>query len=406
MSNEIGLVYLARLRASRRSPYLATAILSLVPVEKPDSFFPHGVGTMAVDKHWRLYWSKSALEKWGVGRSAGVILHEVAHVLRDHNRRRMERDGMQWNIAGDLEINDDLVRDLALVPEHERDTAIRVQLPSDALTPKGEGFPEDELAEQYFDRLQNQKKQPTCLCGGGSGAGNPLPNEMGSPSSLDGDDAIGVSLAEADLIRHSTAEAIRRSPPGTVPRNWTQWADAQLAPPQIAWQRELASMLRGELSRGSPMDFSYSRISRRQVPDVILPASVRYRPRVGVVLDTSGSMSDLGSEVISETEGICRSVGAPLTLIDCDAEIHAERRVQSVRGLELHGGGGTDMRVGIARAMELAVDVVVLITDGETPWPEEAPRLPLIVVLVSDPGVPPPSWARTLHAFGNDSDND
>jgi hypothetical protein len=56
------------------------------------------------------------------------------------------------------------------------------------------------------------------------------------------------------------------------------------------------------------------------------------------------------------------------------------------------------MRVGIATALRRRPkpDLVVVITDGETPWPEQAPATPVVVALLHDTRWPPPDWARTI----------
>ena len=59
----------------------------------------------------------------------------------------------------------------------------------------------------------------------------------------------------------------------------------------------------------------------------------------------------------------------------------------------LKGGGGTDMGVGIMQAMESKPDVIIVITDGLTPWPAN-PGVPVIVCLFEDRDVP--SWARKV----------
>jgi predicted metal-dependent peptidase len=51
------------------------------------------------------------------------------------------------------------------------------------------------------------------------------------------------------------------------------------------------------------------------------------------------------------------------------------------------GGGTTDLRVGISCAAELvpSPDVIVVLTDGETPWPHRAPgRTRLVAAVLSD----------------------
>jgi predicted SprT family Zn-dependent metalloprotease len=53
----------------------------LHPVERP------GIGTMAVDKHGRLYWDPKYLEQTGDEALPTTVLHEVLHLyLRHHSR--------------------------------------------------------------------------------------------------------------------------------------------------------------------------------------------------------------------------------------------------------------------------------------------------------------------------------
>ena len=65
-------------------------------------------------------------------------------------------------------------------------------------------------------------------------------------------------------------------------------------------------------------------------------------------------------------------------------------------------GGGTDMGRGIEAAMRLRPkpSVIVVLTDGYTPWPHERPRgVRVIVGLLTeyaDAVVGAPEWARTV----------
>ena len=76
--------------------------------------------------------------------------------------------------------------------------------------------------------------------------------------------------------------------------------------------------------------------------------------------------------------------------------------------VELLGGGGTDMGEGITQALALRPrpSIIVVLTDGFTPWPAEAPRGAKVVVGVIEGrrgigpwmhrGPAPPSWARVV----------
>ena len=85
------------------------------------------------------------------------------------------------------------------------------------------------------------------------------------------------------------------------------------------------------------------------------------------------------------------------------------RRSPAASQVQLIGGGGTDMGAGLAAATGLRPrpQVVVVLTDGWTPWPARSPRAVSVVVgLLADPpldgggvgGGPAgvPSWARTV----------
>ena len=92
-----------------------------------------------------------------------------------------------------------------------------------------------------------------------------------------------------------------------------------------------------------------------------------------------------------------------MPVLACDAAVHSVKRVMRTGQLRLAGGGGTDMGAGIQTALELRPrpDVVVVITDGFTPWPEQAPKGARVVVGLLEQGAygrdwPVPGWARAV----------
>ncbi|HQR28191.1 MAG TPA: VWA-like domain-containing protein, partial [Nocardioides sp.] len=77
-------------------------------------------------------------------------------------------------------------------------------------------------------------------------------------------------------------------------------------------------------------------------------------------------------------DGALRALGVgdpSVTVLACDAAVGAVSRVRHARDAVLVGGGGTDLRVGLfaAEALRPRVDLVVVFTDGYTPWPAAAP---------------------------------
>jgi predicted metal-dependent peptidase len=80
------------------------------------------------------------------------------------------------------------------------------------------------------------------------------------------------------------------------------------------------------------------------------------------------------------------------------------QNVSNARQINLVGGGGTDMGAGLVAAAKLRPrpSVIVVLTDGMTPWPAEAPKgMQVVVGIIGNPargGHPwaAPKWARVV----------
>ncbi|MFE7380292.1 VWA-like domain-containing protein [Streptomyces zhihengii] len=394
----------ARLYAVRARPYLATALFALHPVAS------RRVPTMAVDRHWRCYASPLFVDRTPVEDLAGVWVHEVSHLLRDHHGRSdryARRHGafgpaerLRMNIAADCEINDDVFGD-------------GLERPDGAVLPGDLGLGPGELMEDYLRqfRLGPVTEHLAWLDCGSGADGAERAWDLGP------DGAHGLSAQERDAVRFRVAQGITGRP-GTGSRQWRRWAEEAFHPPQ-PWRDLLGAALRSAASAsGAGEDYTYGRPSRRSaaVPGAVLPALRRRPPRVTVVVDTSGSVSDteLGSALL-EIAAISRAVGGRRDLvgvISCDAAAGVVHPLCRAEGIPLTGGGGTDLRSGFARALAArpGPDVVVVLTDGQTPWPDRRPPCRTVVGLFprpypvagwdeDDPDAvpdPPPAWARVV----------
>jgi predicted metal-dependent peptidase len=222
----------------------------------------------------------------------------------------------------------------------------------------------------------------------------------------DGDDDGGLDDWQSDLLRRQVAQEVERAgkEPGNVPAGLLRWAREVLSP-RVDWRRLLAAELRRAVADvAGAADYSYRRPSRRAsaVPSVVLPALRRPVPELAVVCDTSGSMTEeLLTMALAEVEGLLRGLGLArqLRVLACDTAVAPAQRVTSARQVSLVGGGGTNMGAGIAAACALRPRpaVCVVLTDGYTPWPHEAPKGMRVVagLLGSDPPEAP-SWARSV----------
>jgi predicted metal-dependent peptidase len=144
-------------------------------------------------------------------------------------------------------------------------------------------------------------------------------------------------------------------------------------------------------------DRTYRRPHRRQgcYGEFIMPSFYQPRPRPGFLIDTSGSMKDSQlARAVTELGGLTRQLGygADVIVACCDAAVHEVRKVFSSTEVELYGGGGTDIGVGLRAFTERKVapiDLLVIVSDCRTPWPKEIPPFPVITIRVGD-GAPPP----------------
>ncbi len=412
---DMGKLLAARLHAVKVRPYLADALFALHVVED------RAVPTMAVDAHWRCYVSPGFVARTPVEELAGVWVHEVSHLLRDHHGRGEryareneehgpgEQGGMGvppaegWgrlrrNIAADFEINDDIYGD-------------GLPRPTGCLRPSMLRLPDGLLMEEYLRRasLSGLAAELAWLDCGSGADGQPRPWELGP------DGAHGLSRQQRDAVRFRVAEGIKGRP-GDAPEGWRRWADEAFLPPQ-PWRQLLGAAIRS--AAGAPgvgENHTYRRPSRRSaaVPGVVLPSLRRTPPRVCVVIDTSGSVSDaeLGSALL-EVAAVSRAVGGRrdlVSVISCDAAAGVAVPLCRAEGMELIGGGGTDLRSGFARALRSGPrpDVIVALTDGQTPWPSAPPPCRTVVGLFprpphavneQDPDYAPdtpPAWARVV----------
>ncbi len=377
----------ARVRAAHQRSYFAPALFNLLPVETDL------IGSMAVDVEWRLYYNHAWLVSHSVEENAALLIHEVSHLVRDHEARRKAagiNDAHRWNTAGDCEINDDL---------HEEG----LSLPGDPPLPAKYGLRSGNSAEIYYKTLPTSPRCDDC----GSGAhGERRPWEL--PSDDGREDAVpGVDKLKAELVRREVARQIdQKSLYSTdVSEAWRRWARAMLAP-KVDYMATIRYTVRRAL-RGSTLgryDRTYRRPHRRQAcyGQFIMPSFHQPRPRPGFLIDTSASMEDSQlARAVAELAGLTRQLGygADVVVACCDAAVHDVRKVFSASQVELYGGGGTDIGVGIQAFIDRKhdpIDLLVIVSDCRTPWPKDAPPFPLVIIRVGD-GAPPPWGSRGMN---------
>jgi predicted metal-dependent peptidase len=210
-------------------------------------------------------------------------------------------------------------------------------------------------------------------------------------------DEATKSVARAQVVEHvRSGKHIGRRASSSFVR-----AMDELLKPKVSWRRQLAVVLKNSL--GNIMgrsDYTLMRISRRdnalkskgfspRLPAMRGPLP----PQVAVILDTSGSISKKElNDALSEILGIVRAVGASrsVAVIPCSTQAHEVQYVKNasqVKAIKPISDGGTYLVSGFDAAMELKrkPNIIVVITDGETDWPDKKPPgVELVLVLLNN----------------------
>ena len=409
---------LVRFKAAVAYPYFSTIIFGLIPYETDK------IETFAVDAHMRLYYNPSMFDKCNQDELVGILIHEINHVLRDHHGRGAVFNAKLFNIAGDLEINDDIT--------DEKNCGIT--LPEWVITPKKYNLPNDQIAEWYYHKLLEQAEEgdgqtqvDIIIKGKGRGKADPnappQPGAGGCGSIAHGgkdpwevDDPNdpnqpGHGDPMVDYYRKATAEAIEKhvKERGTCPGYLDRWAKKHLKP-KVNWRKELRHTITASIhaTAHGMADFTRTRMSRRQAsnPVFILPGFFQPIPTVGVIIDTSGSMSDkMVAQAVSETHDVLKTCRATVMVVSVDAGASKVQVLKTGQEIKLQGGGGTDMREGYKAYEESKVkpNLIICISDGYTPWPTEPnPHTKNIVVLTTKKGhgaeAEAPKWAKVIWA--------
>lgn len=375
----------------RDLPYLAHALYALIAVASSN------VQRMTVDEWWRVYVNPAWLDAAATAEVGRELAHVTWHLLADHTSRARDQDvdrhtATTWSAAADATVTHTLdpdhlrpnglpsAADLELPPglSAEEYYAMLGRLP---VGPAGSDLDEDSDGD---GSKNNAPADPTGGCGSGAdGLTRAQEHSAGA-------DVGAVTTFEGNEIRRRVAIAYRQHAAGrgSAPGDALRWVRRTLDP-TTAWEPLLAGAVRRAVGWAAGRgDFTYRRISRRSstTPGVVLPGQHRPVPRLAIVVDTSGSVDDeLLARALGEVDAAIAALGVPgshVTVYSVDAAVHTASKVRRAQDVQLVGAGGTDLRTGLLRATQERPrpDVIVVFTDGDTPWPATPPPGAAVVV--------------------------
>lgn len=233
-------------------------------------------------------------------------------------------------------------------------------------------------------------------CGSGAGA-EAAPGELGEGDDLGGQAPAALAIEKQRVRKKVADDILQQASRGNVPGNMVDLAKTVLAPSKLPWQTIIAGHMRRAIGvKKGQRDTSRLHTNRRRHDvrvrggRVIYPGSIEPKITVEAIRDTSGSMSDGHLALVTrELLSIAKKAGIrgrEFRITDVDHAVYESKDFKNAAGLvEIQGRGGTDMTIGIRAAHEKKKDrpdVIVVLTDGETPWPTEPTDIPVIAALI------------------------
>lgn len=292
-----------------------------------------------------------------------AVCHEVQHPLLDHINRCGPRDPDKWGAAIDYVVNANLKADGMKL----KDTWLY-----------NKAF-EGMSADHIYTLLPDQPPGPgkPGQQGGGYGAQDTL--KPGDPN------VIEVEAAEWKIA--GIQAAIEAKKQGKMPGSMISFVE-ELKTGKLNW----AERLRRFAMLHSKNTTSWNRLQRRMLPfGYCMPS--RYSRSMGLIvnsIDTSGSVDQFQLDAFGSEINSIKLMARPkqMTNIYCDARV---QRVDTydeyqVPEFKMPGRGGTDFRPPFeyVRKHDLKPACFIYLTDGEGPFPKQAPNYPVMWVMTTN----------------------
>ncbi|MEO0199182.1 MAG: VWA-like domain-containing protein [candidate division WOR-3 bacterium] len=390
-------VRLAIARAIEKFPFMVEAFLRLRLVRAV-----HMPGVMATDKFFNLYINEDLLDAFSDAELISVVFHEVLHNVLLHFKRLKRYPVFIANIAADLEINQ-------CYENYD------IVVPNGAILPEMLGLKRGEIAEYYAEELMKAAK---AVCFGDCFKckkhlkkgyypypenGVNLKPSFGLGSSAHGrkapwekfdhqDKSENCSESELDSFaeRIYNESKIAGSLPGFLERSFNQATSSK-----INWQRELLLYLRAVLEdvRRKAQDYTRLKLSKKSYyTNMIYPGTTGFKLTFGILVDTSGSMTeDELSSIMEEIKNLLVYSGFEAIVWSGDTlitTVTAVKKWYELGKVRLVGGGGTAMDSCLKEIAESKIELrcVLVFTDGYTSWNDSNPfgkSTPVVVVLTN-----------------------
>ena len=290
---------------------------------------------------------------------SGATEHEILHVVLGHLSLEFP-DRQRGNIACDCVINQEIPSDR----RHES-----------WIMPDRYDLPYGKSSRWYYEQLKNNAQYKQDVKDG----------VFDDDSHFLWRDVGGDELAQ-DFLN----DVVRKARDNTSEKGWNDLSDGiketidnllKKKKPQIPWGRVFRNFCAS--SEESCLEYTMSRISRRFGTR---PGTRRVdKVSVGIIIDTSGSISDLQlATFFNEVNWIWRN-GAYVHIFEADTKVQKDYVFRGKFTGKVHGKGGTNLEVPLMDVASKRFDCIVYFTDFWASAINQRPRIPVLWVLSEPP---------------------
>jgi Mg-chelatase subunit ChlD len=331
-----------------------------------------------------------------------VLAHELFHLALRTHERAVGSDPLRFNYAHDYIINDILRVELGFKA-----------IPAGGLDWRGARLKsaEEILLEMAKDpdRLPPAGQVWQARGRGSAAAGRQSPAgdvfDRGLEKDWYPDEASAEQQAQADAVREAAARALSLGKMMDSLRGRGRGGDAGASSQLVTALRGLyrtpwEAALQRWLESVAPGERTFVRPSRRgaEQTDIVQPGRRREGWMLNVVLDTSGSMTAVIPRALGVIADFCDAVAVDqVRLVQCDATLTSDRFLSPAEMAEheIAGGGGSDLTPALRHlADDPRVEAVLVLTDGDIAYPQEA--MPYAVLWL----LPAPAGAAFQPSYG------
>lgn len=308
-----------------------------------------------------------------------LLAHECMHWIMDTFGRMGDRGLRDWNIATDAVNNELLI-----------DSNVGQFIEGGVRWPNAHNMTAEEVYEAWMKKKKQDGSQSP---GGGSGAGEGGDEDGGGIGGIGSDldpkvDGRAMTAGEAKALSAQVkvevaAAAAHAKMAGSMPGSLGRYID-KLLTVTVPWHQRLERYMTERVRSG----YSWCRPNRRFIGRGLYLPSVESTGmgEIPIIVDTSGSVSlrelTLFASHVSNIVETCQPEAVHVLYLDSSVS-RVDTFTPEMMPLKFDpaGGGGTDMRIGVAYAEKHYPDApcMIMLTDGYTPWPERT-SIPLIVV--------------------------